>query len=151
MSDKTEKTEKTEKIVLKSLTEFERGYISAALWTFDENAPSGDYSISGRIEELFPLIDQDTLQKIRNACNEFQEKHIDLLGQAGDDSQNGHDFWLSRNHHGAGFFDRDYDNEVEGSYLSVGDTLQKHAQSCGQCDVYYGDDGNIYFSCYLYP
>ena len=51
----------------------------------------------------------------------------------------GHDFWLTRNGHGAGFWDGDWP-------LPYADLLDKAAQAAGTCDLYVGDDGMIY--CY---
>ncbi len=126
-------------ITFKSLTDFEKGYVTAALWTFDNNAPSGEYSTSGRVEILFPLIDQAALQSMRDDCTKFQDQNKALLAQAGKDSQNGHDFWLSRNGHGCGFFDRGYDDEAPDSTLSIGDALQQAAKSFGENDIYMSD------------
>lgn len=53
-----------------------------------------------------------------------------------DASQVGHDFWLTREHHGAGFWDRGLGD--------VGDRLTDAAHSFGGCDLYVGDDGRIY-------
>lgn len=50
-----------------------------------------------------------------------------------------HDFWLSRNGHGAGFFDGDWPEPY-------GDILQKASESFGDCDLYAGDDGKLYIS-----
>ena len=49
--------------------------------------------------------------------------------------QAGHDFWLSRNGHGTGFWDRD------STYYSehVRDWLQRKAEQFGESDVYYED------------
>lgn len=56
-------------------------------------------------------------------------------------SQVGHDFHLSRNGHGAGFFDR------PGMYgqQDVCDLLQRLAESYGPRDSYVGDDGRVYW------
>jgi hypothetical protein len=51
--------------------------------------------------------------------------------------QVGHDFWLTRNGHGAGFWDRG---------LPEGDALTKAAKSFGGCDLYVGDNGLVYSS-----
>ena len=55
-----------------------------------------------------------------------------------DEEQLGHDIWLSRNHHGAGFFDRGYDNDIE-------KILMDSAHKLGEIDIYLGDDGILYF------
>lgn len=50
--------------------------------------------------------------------------------------QFGHDFWLTRNGYGAGFWDR--------GIGKVGDELTKWAKAEGTCELYIGDDGLIY-------
>jgi hypothetical protein len=50
----------------------------------------------------------------------------------------GHDLWLTRNHHGAGFWDRDcYSKET-------GQKLSDIAGSMGEQNVVEGDDGKLY-------
>jgi hypothetical protein len=51
--------------------------------------------------------------------------------------QFGHDFWLTRNGHGVGFWDR--------GLGALGDKLSKAAKSMGSRDTGLGDDGLIYF------
>lgn len=120
-----------------SLSEFARAYITCAIWTFDDDAPSGDYEQSGRPDELFPQIDAASLARMVDDCRRFREENEELLADAGDDLRNGHDFWLTRNHSGAGFWDRGYSNEV-------GEKLTRAAHAFGSCDLYRGDDGRIY-------
>ena len=58
----------------------------------------------------------------------------DLAGmEAG---QIGHDFWLTRNHHGAGFWDRGLGER--------GERLTEHAHAYGEVHAYVGDDGAVY-------
>ena len=47
-------------------------------------------------------------------------------------------FWLTRNRHGAGFWDLGLGER--------GDLLTKWAHSMGELDVYLGDDGYAYFA-----
>lgn len=63
------------------------------------------------------------------------------------DERFGHDFWLTRNGHGAGFWDRkelagDIVNKTHGD--SLGDALTKIAEKAGACELYVGDDGMVY-------
>ena len=51
-------------------------------------------------------------------------------------SQLGRDFWLARNGHGVGFWDR--------GLGELGDQLSECAKRQGSCDLYVGDDGLIY-------
>lgn len=48
-----------------------------------------------------------------------------------------HDFWLTRNRHGTGFWDRGLGR--------VGDKLTELAHTCGSRGVYVGDDNLVYF------
>lgn len=56
-------------------------------------------------------IDTDTYDKLVQECKLFQEENAELLAGL-DLSQCGHDFLLSRNYHGTGFWDREL-GEVE--------------------------------------
>jgi hypothetical protein len=86
-----------------------------------------DYSIED--------IDQDSLHKMRKDCDAFIEKCGALLDDI-DDAQAGHDFWLTRNRHGAGFWDRGLGD--------LGDKLTDIAHSFGEKDLYIGDDDKIH-------
>jgi hypothetical protein len=52
-----------------------------------------------------PKWSADTLKQAAEDCANFREAAGPLLDGM-DDEQAGHDFWLTRNHHGAGFWDR---------------------------------------------
>ena len=56
----------------------------------------------------------------------------------------GHDFWLTRNGHGAGFWDRHWKTDRQGWDLDMGDRLTTLANSYGTCDLCIGDDGKIH-------
>ena len=51
--------------------------------------------------------------------------------------KNGHDFWLTRNRAGAGFWDRGYDKQA-------GESLSNAAMKFPEINLYIGDDGLIY-------
>lgn len=105
------------------LNKFTLGYVLAALWTSDPSPGQGDYMETG-----LPLVDSIPLYWMEQAiadCAKFQAENETLLEQAGDDSQNGHDFWLTRNYHGAGFWDRGYQDEI-------GDALTEAAHKFGE-------------------
>ena len=57
--------------------------------------------------------------------------------EADDKFQLGMDIWLTRNRHGAGFFDHSYDNEQQ---------LTTAAQNLKEVDLYVGDDNKLHFS-----
>lgn len=90
-------------------------------------------------------IDHDTLKQMAQDCAEFQRQHAadlaqyDLGGREWSAAQQGgHDFWLSRNGHGAGFFDRDSLPE------DVRERLQQAAQQWGEFYLDVWDDGKIH-------
>lgn len=153
-----------------ALDEFTTAYIMAALWTFDEDAPSGEYSTSGRFEILFPKIDREVVLKMAADCAKFQKENAALITQAElSEARAGHNFWLSRNGHGSGFFDEYSKTECEAyereqvvametrdfskrealtetcpCRYHACERLQKIARAWGTVDIYFGDDGKIY-------
>lgn len=87
------------------LDDFTRGYVEAALWTAeaDEMTPEdlGDDVLSGMIDD----------------CVRFRAENTEALaavigaqadGKLYDDPRAGHDFWLTRNGHGSGFWGRGF-------------------------------------------
>lgn len=117
------------------LNEFQRGFLEAALWSStDESDDSGGEPLDKNysIEDIAP----ETLAGLLKDCDDFCEANAKLLARAGDDAQNGHDFWLTRCGHGAGFWDR--------GYGAVGDKLSDACKPYGNVDLYVGDDGKIY-------
>lgn len=123
------------------LDTFTRAYIECALWSSsdDDDTPLDE---SYDIDDLAPA----TLADIAEDCRQFQADNAELLAQAYDlyshnpewlhDEQAGHDFWLTRNGHGAGFWDRGLGD--------VGTRLTDAAHAWGSSDLYVGDDGLIY-------
>lgn len=116
---------------------FTQAYIVCALWssTGDDDVPlDHDYSI----DDLAP----QTLADMVEDCKRFQNVHADLLAQAYgavpgyDESMAGHDYWLTRNRHGAGFWDR--------GLGGVGEELSEAARLEGSRDLYIGDDYMVY-------
>lgn len=128
-----------------SLDDFTKAYIGAALWsTDDESTPSGGEPMDANygLED----IDVETVRQMAEDCANFQRENADDLVQHlaplganwSDVEQGGHDFWLSRNGHGTGFFDRDDTPE------DVRDRLQAAAKRYGETWLYVGDDGKIH-------
>lgn len=79
-------------------------YLTAAIWSSnDESDESGgkplDESISVR------ALDPKFVEQARKDCEQFYDQAFDLLEDI-DFKQMGHDFWLTRNGHGTGFWDR---------------------------------------------
>lgn len=120
------------------LDEFTQSYIITAFWSSnDESDESGGEPLENNYDwrDLAPA----ELQKMVADCVKFEDQNSDLLDGL-DRSRAGHDFWLTRNGHGAGFWDGDYED-------AVGEKLTQASHAFGECDIYVGDDGKLY----LYP
>lgn len=86
------------------MDEFTRAYIHAAAWTQDPEPGSGEYPEPDHADISPAFIAQAIVD-----CAAFQESNrVDLETAGANDSQHGHDLWLTRNGHGAGFWDRGY-------------------------------------------
>lgn len=72
-------------------------------------------------------IHPQVLAQMEADCAIFQQDNALLLEHI-DDAQAGHDFWLTRNHHGSGFWDR--------GLGEVGKQLTQAAHACGSFDLY---------------
>lgn len=122
---------------MQKLNSFQRQYLETALWsTNDESDESGGVPLDRNysIEDIAP----ESLASMLADCDAFEAANSDLLALAGTREQNGHDFWLTRNDHGVGFWDR--------GYLIVGEQLSDACKAYGSVDLYIGDDGLIYCS-----
>ena len=102
--------------------EFINGYIECMLWsTMDDEGNCLDESYGTKD------ISFDCFSKINAYCKSFIEAAGPLLN-AIDPSSAGHDFWLTRNGHGTGFWDR--------SMGETGEKLSLLASSFGEFYVY---------------
>lgn len=119
---------------------FCRAYIEAALWSSTDNADdSGGEPLDKNYsaEDIAPA----TLREMAKDCSLFQRaaRKWNYLQTARDYEQAGHDFWLTRNEHGAGFWDGDWKEPA-------GSDLTKLSEKFGSYDLYVGDDGRIHGS-----
>jgi hypothetical protein len=108
-----------------TVAEFVRGYILCMRWADLEDSE----------RPLAP----ETEDEIYSDCNRFLNAAPDLMPD--EMEQAGHDFWLTRQGHGAGFWDGDWDI---GDDTTRADLLTAAAQAVGECWPYIGDDGYIY-------
>jgi len=111
-----------------------RGYLTCALWssTNEEGTP---------LDSLFSIEDlsEEVVEKAKKDCDLFREKAKDLIEKSDTDEDHiGHDFWLTRNRHGSGFWDGDYEKEI-------GEKLTNLSHKFGEIYFYTGDDGILYF------
>lgn len=119
----------------KALDAFTRAYIEAAMWTL-----TGDDGDSLDHLGLHDIAEETIATAVRE-CAAFQHTHSFLIRASyklgATDARNGHDFWLTRNRHGAGFWDRGYPGDM-------GQALTDAAHAEGSVDWYLGDDGMVY-------
>lgn len=116
------------------------GYITAALWSStDDRGESLDLNYND--EDL----SKDARREAEKDCRDFIAKASALLQRATDRvgytwARAGHDLWLSRNGHGAGYWDRT--ELYEGG---LGEALHR---LCARknVDIYVGDDKALHFS-----
>ena len=76
-------------------------YVEAAYFTDEEHQHDG--------YELTSIFKNDAYRACRNFEDACDALSIDL--RAYDPDQLGHDLWLTRNGHGAGFWDRDFEHK----------------------------------------
>jgi hypothetical protein len=102
-----------------------QSYLETALWSstdpetdepLDQNYSVSDFSRESRSAAL------------RDVASFMSHHHADLAASGLSPERIGHDFWLSRNGHGAGFFDE--------GLGALGDRLQKAAKVYGSVDLY---------------
>ena len=84
---------------MKTISDYTKSYLETALWSSELDSFS------------FEDVDLDHLKQAEKDCNLFIKKAEDLLDGL-NLNQVMHDFWLTRNGHGAGFCDGDYKKEV---------------------------------------
>jgi hypothetical protein len=120
------------------------GYIACALWSSNDNS---DPDTGGNpLDESYCPWDISEESRLRMAEDvaAFLEKAGPLAERLLDESlvpradYIGHDFWLTRNRHGAGFWDRGFPG-------TLGDDLTAVAESFGEGFLFVGDDGRLYF------
>lgn len=108
---------------------FTNGYIGCALWA---DAPDDAVGVA-----LAP----EARTELEAGARDFYQANADDLARAYEEGGRpydylGHDFWLSRNRHGTGFWDRGLGD--------IGDRLHKAATVYGSCNLYAGDNGLLY-------
>ncbi len=125
------------------LRELVLGYTECAIWaSSDEKTPSGGdpLDMNYGLEDIADV----TVREIQKDCAEFFRLAKYILNSADDVRSDeyttfehaGHDFWLTRNDHGAGFWDGDW-----GIY---GGVLTDISSAFGETHLYVGDDERIY-------
>lgn len=114
------------------------GYLGCALWSsydLDTGRPLDELGAGAVADETIDGMACDVWRFLATCWGDvWEDFEIDLSGI--EPKQLGHDLWLTRNRHGAGFWDR--------GLGEIGDKLTELAQSYGGVTLYIGDDGKIY-------
>jgi hypothetical protein len=115
---------------MRGLDEFTLAYIEAALWssTDDDDVPLDK---NNDIGDIAP----QTLRRMVADALKFQSDNWDDI--SADLEGAGCDFWLTRNGHGAGFWDGGWEEEA-------GKRLTAASEEFGEFNLYAGDDGRIH-------
>jgi hypothetical protein len=122
------------------LDDFTRAYIECALWSSsDDNDEPMDANYT--VED----IDEQTMRSMVHDCAQFQAENGSVIDAAevlrvsvySNRGAAGHDFWLTRCGHGAGFWDGDWAEPAA-------TILDGACKAFGNVELYGGDDGQIY-------
>lgn len=127
------------------LEAFFHAYQEAALWSStDESTPEGGepFDANYSTDDIAPAALADMLEDctafIADNLADLQQyaEHFKYCEDVTGYAMAGHDFWLTRNGHGAGYWDR--------GVGAVGEHLSEAAKVWGTSDLYVGDDGKIH-------
>lgn len=118
-----------------------RQYVATALWSCVD---SDDFDGGATLDEKYDVddISDELREQMRADLTDFigsNREVIDRVIASRDDydiTSVAHDFWLTRNSHGAGFWDRGFGDD--------GKHLSEMASAHGSVDIYAGDDGKLY-------
>ena len=140
----------------KNIQEIINSYLDCAIWTDEESLEEYNDAMNRETYKMDKEYwDESEIKKLMTNPNlnihNFDEnsiiktyldikKFLNLVGSAVDDideSDIGHDLWLTRNHHGTGFWDRGYEDTISG-------ILTKASKSLGEVQLYIGDDTKLY-------
>ena len=117
---------------MNQINPFISSYVDAILWAEQPDNANIQWEVS--------MISIEAWEKIASDCTKFltdQKFSNDQLSNAA------HDFWLTRNGYGVGFWDGDWD-DVYGE--EWGDKITEYIEeNFAQLDIYLGDDGKLYF------
>lgn len=124
------------------LEAFTAAFFEALLWSeTDETSAGGDGSYPPDVE-----MEGASFDRLVAECEKFYTAHASTWNgkcrcgyEWTDDQMAGHDFALTRNGHGAGFWDGDWAEPAA-------TTLTEACKAFGEVSLYRGDDGRVYVS-----
>lgn len=105
-------------------------YLECAAWSsIDEDGDSIEHL---SFSESAKTQMEEELNDFVKYCEENHPKELEEYAKDNTAKQFAHDFWLTRNGHGAGFWDR--------GLGEIGDKLSKMAKVHGSCDLYLNEE-----------
>ncbi len=126
----------------KNLRDFIDGYVRAAMWISTDDSEENlddNHEVADIAGSSMRSIMRDCAKFVKANKSDL-EKFVEAAphSDSGPWSLAGYCFWMNRNSHGVGFWDRDVG--------AVGDRLSEASHKAGFSDMYVGDDGQIYVS-----
>ena len=131
-------------------------YLETALWAehnYDSEEDDsvsehfdGDYCVSDFTDEARSKAEADCAELL-NLLDDVHITEDETLLDRADSLQSyeriGHDFWLTRNGHGAGFWDGDYHDRNDD--VDYGDAITDIVKAnFSECHIWADDDGGVY-------
>jgi hypothetical protein len=127
-------------------------YVACALWSSTDWADeSGGEPLDANYEadDLAPEAREEIRADVAGFLALAAEEDI-AWREHWSPEQLGHDYWLTRNGHGAGFWDRYYVGPASTPDMiaaaRIGDQLADLARAAGTSDLYVGDDGALHIA-----
>lgn len=123
-----------------NLPPFIEGYVNAALlyshpFLYDEEGnDTGDWTSLEQADYSWKDLAPEAQDSVVEDCERFLHDHRELIPPELE-TRAGIDFYLTRNRHGAGFWD---------GYWEHGDRLTEGCRPYGSAEFYLGNDGRIY-------
>lgn len=108
-------------------------YIECALWASSDINSESDASLESQNYTIDDF-DKKSLKALDKDCASFFKNNFEMIKD--DLERAGHDFFLTQNHHGAGFWDGDWSKEI-------GDKLTKESHNYGETN-FWVSEGKIY-------
>lgn len=105
--------------------------LGTALWSASDEDGTPLEACGFSMEDIDDDMADSFAREVAEFCH-MQTRDVTGLGAG----QVGHDFALTRNGHGAGFWDR--------GLGELGDRLTEACRPYGECHLYVGDDGKVY-------
>jgi hypothetical protein len=123
------------------LDAFTCGYLECAEWLACVMSDRPDMSLTDEERNRCRGFTKKAIASAKRECKDFQDSNAGLLfiyyEKLGfNESQAGHDFWLTRNRHGSGFWDRDYSDKARNILNALTDASRGYGGS--ECEYYRG-------------